>query len=98
MGIQVYAPALSISEDYYGTDNVTVTVEWTQQAAIGIRYSANVTPWVPLMPDGSTSYRLTIPYNTEYNFSVVATTPCRLNTTAFITLYYGEDNNCYTHA
>ncbi|MCG8625303.1 MAG: hypothetical protein MJE68_25300, partial [Proteobacteria bacterium] len=63
------------------------------QAVIGIRYSVNITPWVPLIPNGSTSYSLIIPYNTEYNFSVVATTPCRPNTTAFITHYYGEDNN-----
>ncbi|MCG8621710.1 MAG: CCP domain-containing protein [Proteobacteria bacterium] len=71
-------------------------MEWIQEAVIGIRYSVNITPWVPLMFIGSTmsSYRLIIPYNTEYNFSVVATTPCRTNTTAFITLYYGEDNNC----
>ena len=90
----MHAPTLSISEDYHGIDNITVTVNWTQQAAIGVRYSVNLTPWVPLMHIGGTSYQLTIPYNTEYNFRVVATAPCRPNITSFITLYYGENNNC----
>ena len=95
--IHVLAPTLSISEvDYNGIENVTVTVEWIEQIVVlGVRYSVNVTPWAPLMANGTASYRVTIPYNTEYNFSVAATAPCRSNATVtvFITLHYGEDNS-----
>ena len=45
---------------------------------------------VPIVSPGSTSRQLTILYNTEYNLSVVAATPCRPNATANISLNYGN--------
>ena len=80
-------PELNISEEYL-TDNITVTVEWAQQA--GVRYYANVVPYVPIASTKNGSYQLTISYNTKYNFSVVAAALCRPNATMFITLNYGE--------
>ena len=81
-------PILSVSEEY-GPDNVTVnTVVLAQQESV--RYYTNVVPIVPIMSTGSASYQLTILYNTNYNFSVVAAAPCRPNATASITLGYGE--------
>ena len=99
--IGVPIPMLNIQSEEYEADNVTITVTvvWAQQTAVHVRYSASVVPWAPLMPNGSASYQLTILYNTDYNFSVVATTPCRPNATMFIILNYGEDilHHMYSH-
>ena len=76
----------NISE--YLTDNVTVTVEWTQQ--VYATYNVTVVPLVPIVFTGSTSCQLTIPYNTEYNLTIEAAAPCRSNATAFIRLNYGK--------
>jgi hypothetical protein len=83
-----YVPKLRITEEHYGADNVTITVEWTQ--VYDVTYTANVSPMVPLMPIESTSRRLTISYGEEYNFSVTAATPCRPNASNFTTISYGE--------
>ena len=95
IGINQLIPELNISEQHYDADNVTVTVEWAQQEP-GTLYSIKVSPFVPIMRyTETTRYQLTIPYNEAYNFSVVATSPCRPNVTAFeyITLHYGEVYN-----
>ena len=84
-----YTPVLSVSEEYEA-NSVTVTVDWAQAQQLHITYSVKVSPLVPIMFTGSTSCRLTIQYNTEYNFGIEATTPCRPNATAFIILHYGE--------
>lgn len=81
---------LSISAEQYEADSVTVTVEWAWAQQIHVTYSAKVVPLVPILITGSTSRQLTIPYNNEYNLSVVATAPCRPNATTFIKLNYGE--------
>ena len=67
---------------------MTVTIEWTQLN--DVTYTAKVSPMVPLMSVGETSCRLTILYNTVYNFSVVAATPCRPNATSSTIIDYGE--------
>ena len=83
-------PTLRIASEDYSADNVTVTVEWDQPALYST-YTVTVVPLVPIVSTGSTSYRLTIPYNTEYNLTVEAAAPCRSNATAGIRLKYGED-------
>ena len=75
----------------FEADNVTVTVEWAQQD--GVTYTVNVSPMVSKSVIGRTRCRLTIPYNAEYNLSVLAAIPCRTNATAAITLYYGKVYN-----
>ena len=89
IGIQ-YTPTLSISEVNYGAESVTVIVEWIQAELLHVVYHTAVSPSVPVVLTGSTSRRLKILYNIKYNFSIEATTPCRPNATAFITLNYGE--------
>ena len=80
---------LNISHQDYGAENVTVTVEWTQQT--GVTYTVKVSPSPPTInPIGTTRYQLTIPFNKTYNFSVVAATHCRANAAVYITLHYGE--------
>ena len=75
--------------EVYGTNNVTVTMEWPQQ--LGAVYNVIVVPLVPITPVSSGVGELTVSYNVKYNLSVVAVTPCG-NTTAFIGLHYGEYN------
>ena len=80
---------LSISEEYQA-DNVTVTVTWAPAELMDdITFSTKVSPLVPIVPTGSTNRQLIISYNTEYNLSVVAVTPCG-NVIASKTLNYGE--------
>ena len=77
------------TSEEYSAENVTVTMEWRQQ--LGAVYnSASVFPSAPLMFNGSSSVQLVLEYDTEYNISVVAVGPCGVNTTATITLNYGE--------
>jgi hypothetical protein len=84
-----YNPTLSIISETFMIDNVTVTVEWTQK--VGAVYTTRIIPPAASMSTGSNSRRLTLSYNTVYNFSVhVATTPCD-PVTALIQLNYGMD-------
>ncbi len=83
---------LNVLEPYYDASNVTVTVEWAQLEP-GVVYSVEVLPSVPTgYFTDTTRYRLTIPYKEMYNFSIMASTPCRPNSAAFksITLNYGK--------
>ena len=82
-----YTPTLNISEEHYEADNITITVQWVQQ--VNVTYAIRVFPLVPIVLTASASHQLTISYNTEYNFSVEAVTPCRPNATASIGLKYG---------
>ena len=84
----MYTPRLRIIEEQYGIDSVTVTIEWTQLN--DVTYTAKVSPMVPLMSVRETSRRLTVSYNTVYNFSVVAATPCIPNATSSTIIHYGE--------
>ena len=70
-------------------DNITVTVEWTQQVVSGITYTPRVSP-PPLIINESSLLLLVLKYNTEYNLSVVANSSCGVTATAIKTLYYGE--------
>jgi hypothetical protein len=79
---------LSISEEQYEADNVTVTVKWAQQ--VGVTYAIEVSPWAPLISNGSTSHQLTIPYNIDFNISVEAIARCRDNITVSISLKYDK--------
>jgi hypothetical protein len=86
----LYTPTLSITSETYAVDNVTVTVEWTQK--VGAMYIPIIIPQAASVSTGSNSRRLTLSYNTGYNFSVlVATTPCDPATAAFIQLNYGME-------
>jgi hypothetical protein len=80
-----------ISEEY-GVDNITVTVEWTQQVQAGdlVSYNVSVSPPVPIIYNGNTSLTVVLEYNAEYDLSVDADIQCESNATAFITLNYGE--------
>ena len=61
IGIQYnIIPTLSTSEEY-GTNSVTVTVEWIEAELPHIMYYTAVSPLVPMVFTGSNTYQLTIP-------------------------------------
>jgi threonine synthase len=78
---------LQVISEEYSFDNVTVTVAWTQQAVA--MYDVRIVPLAPNVSTGNVNRQLTLSYNTVYNLSVVAVTPCG-NATAFIGLHYGK--------
>jgi hypothetical protein len=79
---------LQVISEEYSLNNITVTVAWTQQA--GAMYDVRIVPLAPIVSIGSANrQQLTLSYNTVYNLSVVAVTPCG-NATAFIGLHYGK--------
>ena len=83
----------TISKEF-GAENVTVTVEWTQQAAV--MYTPRIVPLAfnmsfPISSSSSQQVQLILSYNIHYNLSVEASAPCRPNATGFIELYYGEE-------
>ena len=87
-----YIPTLSISEERFEVDNVTVTVEWAPAQQDGVMYTVNISPLVAKRDIyvRGTRCQLTIPYNAVHNLSVIAAVPCRPNATAVITLHYGK--------
>ena len=86
-------PKVSVISEDFGANNVTVTVEWTQHVGITTyitRISPLAQPTLSTSTPGLSNRRLLIlSYNTSYNLTVVAVTPCG-NTTAYIELKYGE--------
>jgi hypothetical protein len=92
MIVDQYTPSLHTSEKY-DVDNVTVTVEWTQQVQAGdlVSYNVNISPPVPInYNDGNTSLILVLEYNLEYELTVEADIRCESNATAFVILNYGK--------
>ena len=76
------------TSEEFGADNVTVTVEWTQEE--GAVYKIIIVPQVPMTFIGDSSVSLTLLYNTDYNVSVEAALPCRRQAHGHILLFYGE--------
>ena len=78
---------VSTSEEF-GADNVTVTVEWTQEE--GAMYRIIIVPQEPMTFTGDSSIQLTLLYNTNYRVSVEAALPCQHQAHGHIMLFYGE--------
>ena len=93
MIIDQYTPTIRVLSKVYGTENVTIVLEWTQQ--VKVVYNVRVVPLAPLTCAGNTNCRLTLLYNTDYKFNVVATTTCN-NFTAILELKFGEVFTVYS--
>ena len=72
-----------ISDEHFGANNVTVTLNWVQKVF------SNILPPASVRSVGNRSFQLTIPYNTEYNVSVAI---CGQPSPQVIKLYYGKCN------
>ena len=76
-----------MESEWYGSESVTVTFEWTQER--DILYNVTVYP-LPVVDYyvGSTRIQITVLYNIQYQVSVSATI-CEHITTAIRRLHYG---------
>ena len=80
---------IATSEEYRA-DNVTVTVEWTDEQ--GVLYNItiiSIVPEVSIEFIGRTRVQLILLYNTEYNMSVEAALLCQNKVPSHVQLFYG---------
>ena len=85
-----YTPILRILDERYEADNVTVTVEWTEEEGVLNNITVvSIVPQVPIEFIGHTSVQLTLSYNIEYNISVKAALPCQNEVPSHVQLFYG---------
>lgn len=81
----------SVSEQYEG-NGVIVTLEWTQENPL-YSYNVSVIPPAEITFTGKARAQMKVSYNTSYNVSVMASSPCgRSDATNFTELYYSEYN------
>ena len=83
---------VSVIEQHYSTETVTITLEWSQGEDILYDFTVLTSPHAPVQTNGTTSTRaqLVLSYNTQYNVSVV--THCGQNSTTTLQLHYGEQS------
>ena len=83
----------SVSEQYEG-DGVIVTLEWTQENPL-YTYNVSVIPVpIEITFTGKARAQMKISYNTSYNVTVVASSPCgQGDATNFTELYYYSEYN-----
>jgi hypothetical protein len=74
----------------YGKDNATVILNWTQQN--GALYYANIIPQVPITFVTNTSIELIVPFNVQYNLSIIGSLCDQNGTATIIDLNFGEFN------
>ena len=86
MGLLDSAPEVTVSERY-GTNNITVTIEWTQ-IRNDVQYNVSTEPPVDVNFIGNVSIQMTVFYNTFYSVSITANGLC--NSTAAVGLNYSE--------
>ena len=86
-------PKLSTTVSRYGSDNVTVTLEWLPGLEVEVSYDISVVP-APLDRSmfNRTSLQATVSYNILYNVSVVAS-HCHLQNTTIIEFKFGKTMN-----
>ena len=72
----------------FGTENVTVTLKWAQEA--GVSYNVSVVPQVDFEFIHSTAVQLRVAYNVIHTVNIVCTLCGRRTATKFNKLGYGE--------
>ena len=90
LGPSESGPIVVTSEEF-GADNITVTVEWTQQE--GVTYHIIVVPEIPMNFTGESSIQLILQYNINYNLSVKSVLPCQYQAHSHVQLFYSEFND-----
>ena len=85
-----FGPIAVITSEEFGSDNVTVTVEWTQE---GATYQIIVVPQTPINFTGESSIQLILSYNINYNLSMESALPCQHQAQSHVLLFYGEFND-----
>ena len=83
-------PTAIITSEEFGSDNVTITVEWTLEE--GATYQIIVVPQISINFTGGSSIQLILPYNINYNLSLETALPCH-QTHSYVRLFYGKFND-----
>ena len=76
-----------------GTDDITITLSWTQQQESSVSYSVSIVPRETLtegLGQGSRNATVTVAYNTPYIVSIVANLCGHNISSNTTTLNYGE--------
>ena len=81
---------VSVVEEDYSLETVTIILEWSQGDGIIYDFTVSTSPPTSVLTNGTTSTRakLVLSYNTRYSVSVV--THCGGNSTTTFQLHYGE--------
>ena len=81
---------VSVVEEHYTIEAVTITLEWSQGDAIIYDFTVSTSPPTSVQTNGTTSTRakLVLSYNTRYSVSVI--TQCGRSSTTTFQLHYGE--------
>ena len=89
-GTPVPQTNVSVIDQNYSAETVTITLEWSQGEDILYDFTVLTSPQAEVQINGTTSTRaeLQLSYNTHYNVSVV--THCGQNSTTTLQLHYGE--------
>lgn len=77
---------LSIMSEQFGTESVSVTLEWMD---VLLDIHTYVVPEPLVKTVGNSTIQLMVPYNIPYLVKLVATL-CGQNTTDVMTLHYGQ--------
>ena len=80
--------SVKITSEQYGANDVQVSVKLARRKYMTCNVS--IYPHVPMNFTGSTSFHVTLLYNTKYNLSVEGKALCRENRTTHMELHYGE--------
>lgn len=80
----------SVTSEDHGVDNISVTVEWSQDE--GVQYNVSVTPSIPITII-ERRIELLLLYNIEYNVSLEAVTACQSEASTILQLFYGKLNS-----
>ena len=81
---------VSVVEEHYSLETVTIILEWSQGDGIIYDFTVSTSPPTSVQTNGTTGTRaeLVLSYNARYSVSVV--TQCGRNSTTNIQLHYGE--------
>ena len=85
-------PVVQVSSEQFGSDNVTVILEWPNEEG-GVSYSASVTPeslLAEMLTGNGTRIKLVLLYNIQYNLSIIASLCEEDSATSITELNYGE--------
>ena len=75
----------------FGTDGVTVTLNWAQKNS----YNITITPYLPFTFTGNRNIQIKVRYDAVYNVSVIGIPPIcgQIAIDSVFELYYGELNH-----
>ena len=80
------------STEIFGTENVTVTLNFANNQESRVTYSVSTDPQAQVMLIDNSGAQLTLLYNTRYRVTVLASHRCSQNETV-LELYFSKSNS-----